>query len=115
MKMKHWTQDELQLAILRVLLDKRKKRPKDGGESGKGLADRFGYDSDTSELVAALHALIAGGLIEPGQRNFLITANGVDFVEENGNGPSPPDDQPGPPEPPWSPGTDPDGPSRVPR
>ncbi len=119
---------ELRLAILQVLLRARKKRPVNGGATGKQLIETLGLDSVDS-LREALIFLTDKNLVAPGDRNFQITADGVDYLEENppssdspGSPPPPPPSPP--PSPPWTPGdppgswppkNDPDDPSRVPR
>lgn len=119
---RQWNDDKLQLAILQVLLDKRKKRPSNGGASGQGLFNCLKLDS-TSQLQSAVSFLLANGFIEVSERNFMITANGVDYVANHMGGSGSPNDPPAPSDPPWSPGDpkepwppdiDPDDPSRVP-
>lgn len=74
-------------------------------------------------LREALMFLTDNQLVEAGDRNFQITAAGVDYLEDNP--PSDTQEPPKPPQsPPWSPGdppgpwppkSDPDDPARMPR
>jgi hypothetical protein len=114
--------EELQFAILQILLSARKKCPRSGGASGLKLLDRLNLDS-VERLENTLRFLLDNKLIEPGERVFMITADGVDYVADH-QVTEPPEDPPGPSDPPWSPGDpggrrppeiDPDDPSRVPR
>jgi len=101
---------QLILAVLQVLLSARRKRPVNGGASGRMLMDCLNLD-DTTELESALRYLRDKDLIEPGERVFMITAKGVDYIEEHFP-PEPPQSEPpagspGPSAPPWSPGDPP--------
>src|ERR1700733_15210871 len=98
------------------------KRWKDGGTT-KGLLDRLNLDS-VDRLQSTLRFLLDSKLIEPGERVFMITADGVDYVADHQVRSEPPDEPPGPSDPPWSPGDpggrrppeiNPDDPSCVPR
>ena len=118
---KQYSEEELRLAILQVPLAARRKRPKDGGAAGRELVNLLNLDS-IDLLERALDFLRSNGLIECGERKFLISAIGVDYVMDHL--PEPPNDPPEPPDPPWSPGDprgpwppsfDPDDPSRVPK
>jgi hypothetical protein len=94
-----WTENEMQIAILQVLLGARKQNPRSGNVSQNKLKETL----HISDLV----------LIEKFRGDFHITANGVDYLEENlpstkqtGNSP----EQAGP----WLPNNGPDSPSGVP-
>ncbi len=74
-----WNEVELRLAILQVLLTARRQNPKSGGGSGKMLLDCLNMDS-ISELEFALWYLRENGYIEMGERVFMITAKGLDYL-----------------------------------
>ncbi len=76
-----WDEIELRIAILQVLLEARRKRPQTGGGSGKMLMDCLNIDT-VSVVEFALWYLREKGLIEVGERNFMITAQGVDYLTE---------------------------------
>jgi len=74
-----WDEVELRLAILQILLDQRKKRPKTGGASAKMLMDVLDLQN-MEETEFALWYLREKGFIEMGERLFMITAKGVDYI-----------------------------------
>lgn len=76
-----WNEIELRMAILQILLAARKKRPSNGGASGKMLMDVLNIDTIT-EVEFALWYLREKGFIEAGERVFLITAKGLDYLTE---------------------------------
>lgn len=76
-----WNEVELRLAILQVLLAQRKQRPQTGGASGKMLMDVLNIDT-IMEIEFALWYLREKGNIEMGERVFMITAQGVDYLTE---------------------------------
>ncbi len=79
-----WQEIELRLAILQILLDARKKKPKSGGASAKLIMDVLSIDN-VEEVEYALWYLREKGLIEPGERLFMITAVGVDYIVDQMN------------------------------
>jgi len=76
-----WNEIELRLAILQILLAARKKKPATGGANGKMLMDVLNID-DVAEIEFAIWYLREKGLLEPGERNFMITAVGVDYLTD---------------------------------
>jgi hypothetical protein len=76
-----WDEVELRIAVLQVLLEARRKRPQTGGGSGKVLMDCLNIEN-VSTVEFALWYLREKGLIEVGERNFMITAEGVDYLTE---------------------------------
>jgi curved DNA-binding protein len=76
-----WNEIELRLAVLQVLLAAKKQRPNGGGASGKMLMDCLNIDNVT-EIEFALWYLREKGLIEMGERSFVITAMGVDYLTD---------------------------------
>jgi hypothetical protein len=76
-----WSEVELRLAILQVLLTQRRQNPKSGGASGKMLLDCLNIDVIT-DIEFALWYLRERGLLEMGERVFMITANGLDYLTE---------------------------------
>ncbi|MDZ4833175.1 MAG: J domain-containing protein [Candidatus Melainabacteria bacterium] len=79
-----WQEIELRLAILQILLDMRKKKPKSGGASAKLIMDVLTIEH-VEEVEYALWYLREKGLIEPGERAFMITAVGVDYIVDQMN------------------------------
>jgi hypothetical protein len=71
---------ELRMAILQVLLAARKKRT-NGGASGKMLMDILNLDNIT-EIEFALWYLREKKWIETGERVFMITVHGLDYLTE---------------------------------
>lgn len=82
-----WNEIELRLAVLQILLDARKKRPKTGGASAKMIMDILDLN-DLNEMEFALWYLRERGLIEMGERLFMISANGVDYIVNELNRPA---------------------------
>ena len=76
-----WNEIELRIAILQVLLEARRGRVQTGGASGKMLMDCLNIDAVTT-VEFALWYLREKGYIETGERNFMITASGVDYLTE---------------------------------
>jgi curved DNA-binding protein CbpA len=76
-----WNEIELRLGILQILLAARKKRPQSGGASGKMLMDCLNMDN-IAEIEFALWYLREKGWIESGERVFMITAKGVDYLTD---------------------------------
>lgn len=76
-----WNEVELRIAVLQVLLAARKKRPTSGGASGKMLMDCLNINN-IAEIEFALWYLREKGLIEVGERAFMITAKGLDSLTE---------------------------------
>ncbi len=74
-----WNEIELRLAILQILLDARKQRPKTGGANPKIIMDCLGTD-DMKGVEFAVWYLREKGYVEMGERLFMITANGVDYI-----------------------------------
>lgn len=82
-----WEEIELRLAILQILLDARRKKPKSGGASAKMIMDVLQLN-DVEVVEYALWYLREKGHIEPGERLFMITANGVDYIVDQLNKPA---------------------------
>jgi hypothetical protein len=76
----NWNDDELRLAILQVLHAASKRKPQ-GGASGIMLMDCLGL-SDVIEIEAALKWLMDKGYIGPGERVFIITKDGKEYLLE---------------------------------
>lgn len=76
-----WNEIELRLAILQVLLAARKKKPASGGASGKMLMDCLQLDS-IIEIEFALWYLREKRYIETGERVFMITGIGLDYLTD---------------------------------
>lgn len=127
-----WKEDELRLAVLQVLLGARRLKPASGGASATELGDCLKVRVD--QMHEMLQFLSANSLVQGSEVHFMITANGVDYVDEHspdctppnflsehedpppsksrqGLPPWSPNDGPGP----WPPKRDPDDPSKVPR
>lgn len=73
-----YSEIELRLAILQLLLQARKKRVQTGGCSAKVLMDILGVDM--AEMEFALWYLREKGYIERAEAYFMITVNGVDYI-----------------------------------
>ena len=82
-----WEEIELRLAILQILLEARRKKPKTGGASAKMIMDVLQLN-DVEVVEYALWYLREKGHIEPGERLFMITANGVDYIVDQLNKPA---------------------------
>ena len=76
-----WNEIELRLAILQILLDARKRRPKTGGANPKIIMDCLDTD-DMEGVEFAMWYLREKGYIEMGERLFMISAEGVDYIVE---------------------------------
>lgn len=76
-----WNEIELRIAILQVLLAARKKKPASGGASGKMLMDCLQLDS-IIEIEFALWYLREKRYIETGERVFMITGVGLDYLTD---------------------------------
>lgn len=74
-----WNEIELRLAILQILLAQRKKRPQTGGATAKMMMDILSIDN-VSEIEFALWYLRETNLIEMGDRMFMISWRGVDYI-----------------------------------
>lgn len=74
-----WNEVELRVAVLQVLLAQRRKKPASGGCSGKMLMDVLQID-DVTEVEFALWYLREKSMIETGERAFMITAIGLDYL-----------------------------------
>lgn len=73
---------ELRLAILSILLEQRRKKPKSGGASAKMIMDVLDI-RDIEEIEFSLWYMREKGLLEMGERSFMITSKGVDYVVES--------------------------------
>jgi len=76
-----WNEIELRIGILQVLLAARKKRPATGGASGRMLMDCLNIDS-IAEIEFGLWYLREKGYIEVGERVFMISAKGLDYLTD---------------------------------
>jgi hypothetical protein len=76
-----WDEVELRIAVLQVLLEARRKRPATGGASGKMLMDVLNIDN-VGQIEFALWYLRERGYAEMGERYFMITAAGVDYLTD---------------------------------
>lgn len=76
-----WNEIELRIAILQVLLAARKKKPATGGASGKMLMDCLQLDN-IIEIEFALWYLREKQYIETGERVFMITGKGLDYLTD---------------------------------
>jgi hypothetical protein len=74
-----WNEIELRLAILQILLGQRKKRPQTGGATAKMMMDILSIDN-VAEIEFALWYLRETNLIEMGERMFMISWRGVDYI-----------------------------------
>ncbi len=74
-----WNEIELRLAILNLLLEQRRKKPKSGGSSAKMMMDCLDIH-DMAEIEYAIWYLREKGLIETGERAFMISVTGVDYI-----------------------------------
>jgi|GEM_PF-445623 len=74
-----WNEVELRLAILQILLEQRRKKPKSGGSTAKMLMDILEID-DVAEIEFALWYLREKGFIEMGERMFMISVLGLDYI-----------------------------------
>jgi hypothetical protein len=76
-----WDEIELRIAVLQVLLEARRRKPASGGGSGKYLMDCLNIEN-VGVVEFALWYLREKGLIEMGDRHFVITAVGVDYLTD---------------------------------
>ncbi len=74
-----WNEIELRLAILQILLVAKKKRPQTGGATAKMMMDILSIDN-VVEIEFALWYLRETNLIEMGDRMFMISWRGVDYI-----------------------------------
>lgn len=74
-----WNEVEFRLAMLQILLSARKKRPQTGGASAKMMMDILGTE-DMAEMEFNIWYLREKGLIEMGERLFMISVKGVDYL-----------------------------------
>jgi len=77
-----FNESELRIAVLQILLEQRRKRPKTGGASVQMLADVLGIDNASEALAACIQFLQDSECLEKGERLFMITAIGVDRLQE---------------------------------
>jgi len=77
----NWNETELRLAILQVLLTARRQNPKTGGASGKMMMDVLNIDN-ISEIEFAIWYLRESGFLEVGERVFMISVKGVDYLTQ---------------------------------
>lgn len=73
---------ELRLAILQILLAARKRKPQTGGATAKIIMDILAIDN-VQEVEFAIWYLREKGYIEMGDRMFMISVNGVDYIVES--------------------------------
>jgi hypothetical protein len=76
-----WNDNDLQIAILRVLSDAHKKRPLTGGASAKMIMDVLEL-RDLKQIELSIRNLLTKGYIEMGDRLFLITHAGIEFLNQ---------------------------------
>jgi len=76
-----WNEIELRLAVLQVLLAARRQKPQTGGASGKMFMDCLNIDN-VAEIEFVLWYLREKGFLEQGERYYMITAQGVDYLTE---------------------------------
>ncbi|MDR3617546.1 MAG: J domain-containing protein [Candidatus Obscuribacterales bacterium] len=72
---------EMRLAILQLMLQARKKKPRDGGVSIGMMMDILNVGLTEAEF--ALWYLRERGFIETGERVFMITGIGLDYLVDN--------------------------------
>jgi hypothetical protein len=70
---------ELRLAILQILLIQRKKKPLQGGATAKMVMDILDIN-DIPLVEFAFWYLREKGLVEMGERVFMISVRGVDYI-----------------------------------
>jgi hypothetical protein len=76
-----WNEIELRLAVLQVLLAARRQKPQTGGASGKMFMDCLNI-SNVAEIEFVLWYLREKGYLEQGERYYMITALGFDYLTE---------------------------------
>jgi hypothetical protein len=74
-----WTELEMRLASLQILLDARKKNASIGGASGKIICEILGLD-DLELFEKTIKSLLEIEYIERGERVLRITPAGVDYL-----------------------------------
>lgn len=73
-----WSEVEIRLAILQILLEARRKKPETGGASARMLMDCLNCGLD--EVQWPLWYLREKGYITRGEASFTITVEGVDYI-----------------------------------
>lgn len=73
-----WSEVELRLAVLQVLMEARRKRPQVGGASGKMLLDCL--NCSMTDIEWTLWYLREKGYIIRTERDFMISVAGVDYI-----------------------------------
>lgn len=73
-----WSEVELRLGVLQVLMEARRKRPQTGGASARMLMDCLGCQMGDIEYV--LWYLREKGYVQRAEANFMITVQGVDYL-----------------------------------
>lgn len=73
-----WSEVELRLAVLQVLMEARRKKPQTGGASAKMLMDCLNCNMGDIEYV--LWYLREKGFITRTEASFMITIQGVDYL-----------------------------------
>jgi curved DNA-binding protein CbpA len=73
-----WNEIELRVAILQIMLVARKKKPRDGGVSMSMIMEILGVTVVETEF--AMWYLREKGFIETGERVFMITGLGLDYL-----------------------------------
>jgi hypothetical protein len=73
---------ELRLAILQILLSQRKKKPLSGGATAKMVMDILDIN-DIPLVEFAFWYLREKGLVEMGERVFMISVKGVDYIVDH--------------------------------
>ena len=79
-----WNEIELRIAVLQILLAARKQRPTNGGASMRMLLDVLHLEG-TEGLITiefALWYLREKGCLDQGERVFMITAKGLDYLTD---------------------------------
>jgi len=77
-----WNEKEMQLVILQVLLGARKQNPRSGGISSNKLREML-HVNNIIAMQKILKELTELKLIETFEKEFLITADGIDFLVAN--------------------------------
>ncbi|MBS2008216.1 MAG: J domain-containing protein [Cyanobacteria bacterium SZAS TMP-1] len=73
---------ELRLAILQILLSQRKKKPNTGGATAKMVMDILDIN-DVPVIEFAFWYLREKGYVEMGERVFMISVKGVDYIVDH--------------------------------
>jgi hypothetical protein len=76
-----WNEIELRLAVLQVLLAARRQKPQTGGASGKMFMDCLNIQN-VAEIEFVLWYLREKGYLEQGERYYMITALGFDYLTD---------------------------------